>query len=177
MTADPVDLKAVARVSKRVHLKAIRLTEIRATRTSQDSGPVESSLKQQCTPSTITDDLIEVACSYSFKFRSADSDVATATIVYHIDYTLIGEAPAEESDIEQFARANGAYHSWPFVREVIYGLTSKMGFNAYTLPVLSFLNERRARPPRPDTRSIDPESPPLPSRVTDRTGPGDEGDE
>ncbi|MDE2814077.1 MAG: hypothetical protein OXM01_13680 [Gemmatimonadota bacterium] len=125
--------------------------EIRAARTSQDSGPVEPSLEQKCTPSTITDDLVEVTCSYNFQFRSGASDVATATIVYNIDYTLIGDAPLEASDIEQFARANGAYHSWPFVREAIYGLTSKMGFNAYTLPVLSFLkSERRARTQRPD---------------------------
>ena len=171
MTKDSVDFEAVARISRRVDLKAIQLTEINATRKSSASGVLQPSFEKECTPRRVEDDLIEVACSYSFKVRSADSDVAAATILYLVTYKLLGEEPADESDIEQFARANGAYHSWPFVREVIYSLTSKMGFSPYTLPVLSFLPKPRPRqelPPDvvPDTPSADPK--PSPSTTTNR---------
>ena len=137
---EAVDMVAVARVSRRIDLRAVRLAEIHATLKSdvalQDS--LKPSFEHSCVPTKVENGEIEVACSYSFKVRSSNIKVAEANILYHLTYKLFGDDPADESDIEQFAHANGAYHSWPFVRETLNSLTSKMGLPPYNLPVLSF---------------------------------------
>lgn len=69
----------------------------------------------------------------------AEAQAAQATIKYLLDYDLRGNEPLAEDDIAEFAFANGTLHSWPFVREFLYGLTAKMGFLPYTLPVFHFV--------------------------------------
>jgi hypothetical protein len=91
------------------------------------------------------------AAIHTFKVSSADAELADANMTYRVVYKLLGEEPAEPSGIEHFARANGAYHTWPFVRETIYSLTARMGFPPYTLPVLSFLPRPKPTPPVPAT--------------------------
>ena len=149
MSDQKIDLAAASRISRRVDLKEIRLTEIRATCEPHVSGsqPLQPTYdhNSMLMPAAV-DGHIEVACSYSFKVRSAEIDLAEATMTYWITYKLLGDEPAELSDIEQFARVNGAYHSWPFVRETIFSLTGRMGFPPFTLPVLSFL-PRQPTPP------------------------------
>ena len=70
-------------------------------------------------------------------------------------------------DLSQFAQANGAYHSWPFVRETIYGLTSRMGFPPYTLPVLSFVADKSKAP----EVTAEQKQPPVESPAPQETEP------
>jgi preprotein translocase subunit SecB len=145
MRADSaIDLAAAARISRRVDLREIRLVGISATCQTgpKQSGRLQPTYGHSCVPVKSEDGMLEVACSYHFKVHSAEKELAEASMTYHIFYKLVGDEPTEPSDIDHFARANGAYHSWPFVRETIFSLTSKMGFPPYTLPVLSF----QARP-------------------------------
>ncbi len=153
MSEKILDLVAASRISRRVDLRNIRLTEMRAT--SQPDlilhRHLQPSYDHDCVPVRIDTDVIEVQCSYNFRVKAADADLAQATLIYVITYGLRGEEAANESDIQHFAQANGAYHSWPFVREAVYGLTSKMGLSPYTLPVLSFQTGTResAKPEEP----------------------------
>jgi preprotein translocase subunit SecB len=109
--------------------------------------PLEPIFEHECVTTPSEKGFIEVVCSYKFKVRAAGADVADAQITYNVLYKLIGDEPPVEADITQFASANGAYHSWPFVRETIYGLTSRMGFPPYTLPVLSFVPKKAEATP------------------------------
>jgi len=142
-------MAAVGRISRRVELRDIRLTEVHATRHAALGGPLrlKPSYECNCVPVNVTDQGIEVVCSYTFKVRTSEADVAEAKIVYWIGYRLIGDDPTDEADIQHFAKANGAYHSWPFAREEIFSLTSRMGFPPYTLPVLSFLPRPQQKAP------------------------------
>lgn len=149
MTDDAIDIVAASRISRRVEIVEMSLSEIRANR-KIDVGTgrrLTPTYEYDCVPTKVGDGVIEVACSYSFKVHSSDQELAEANMTYHIIYKLLGDEPAAESDIKQFARANGAYHSWPFVRETIFSLTSKMGFPPYTLPVLSFLPKPKPSAP------------------------------
>jgi len=138
-TENSIDLAAASRVAKRVDIREIRLTDLQM---NLKGDPTKMGLvptyEHRCAPAKVEGNTIEVACSYTFKIRSEDEDLAAASMTYRIVYTLIGDEPADQSDIDQFAKANGAYHSWPFVREMIFSLTSKMGFPPYTLPVLVY---------------------------------------
>jgi hypothetical protein len=51
---------------------------------------------------------------------------------------LRGTEPLADEDVAQFALSNGTLHSWPFVRELLYALTSRIGYPPYTLGVVHF---------------------------------------
>ena len=87
---------------------------------------------------------LEVVCDYVFVAQSNDAKVIQSEIKYLLLYEIGGTEPPNQNDLVEFARANGALHSWPFVREFLYGLTSRMGFPPYTLPVMHF---NAAKPP------------------------------
>ncbi len=132
-----VDLAAAARIAKRVDLKDIRLSEITASGPIKTNGLLEPEVRHACTTRQEGDSL-EVLCSYNVRVKSGDVEVVRAEFKYTIIYTLSGDDPVESSDLEHFAFANGTYHSWPFVRQLVFDLTANMGFAPYTLPVFQF---------------------------------------
>lgn len=154
-----VDMAAVARVSRRVDLQSIRLTELALTspKLASPGNPLEPEFSQECVPLQSEPGLIVVSCSYDFNVRSLGEVVGDIRATYLIVYKLLGEeaAPTKE-DVDQFASANGAYHSWPFVRELLFGLTSKMGYPPFTLPVLSFAGPR-PKPEKKESETVAPQ--------------------
>lgn len=160
MTNPNIDMAAVARVSGRVDLQAIRLTEVSlsAPKLAQPGTTLEPEFSQECVPLPSEAGLIEVLCTYDFKVHSMGELIAQIKAKYIILYKLKGEEIPKEGDIEQFASANGSYHSWPFLRELLFGLTARMGYPPFTLPVLSFAS------PSPKSNISKPESP-----ITEKT--------
>ena len=133
-----LDLVAAARVAKRVELREIRLSEISASSPSAYHGPLHPEVNHDCSPTMHDDHHIEVLCSYNFLVKSDGDDVAKADFKYVISYEIVGDGGVEEADLQHFAFANGTYHSWPFVRQLVFDLTARMGFPPYTLPVFQF---------------------------------------
>lgn len=163
---EELDLKAASRIARRVDLKSIHLLSIDAScdATSIEMRPLTPSFDHSCEPlKSGQAGIIEVACNYTFKVKASETNVADAKMTYRIIYTLNGDEPTEESDIRHFARANGAYHSWPFARETIFGLTSRMGFPPYTLPVLSFHPKPKPKPAATETVATKPANTSPPS--------------
>jgi preprotein translocase subunit SecB len=142
-----VDFAAVARISKHIELKGVRLIQITAKCDPKVYGTLEPSVDVTCSVATHTESALEVSCAYKFNVSSAAEPVADAEIGYLLNYEIQGSPEKlDDSDIAEFARANGALHSWPFVRELLYGLTSRMGYPPYTLPVMHF--NAPATPPK-----------------------------
>lgn len=166
MTEHVIDLAAASRISRRVDLSAIRLVEIHATSVFDTTArmPLTPTYDHDCVPTRVDAEVIEVLCKYKFKVRSSDTELAEANMTYQVTYKLIGDEPTAPSDVEHFARANGAYHTWPFVRETIFSLTSKLGFPPYTLPVLSFM-------PRPKPPALPTVSEPTTTAASDQSSP------
>jgi preprotein translocase subunit SecB len=81
---------------------------------------------------------VEVFCDYTFVANSDQTPAIESAISYLLLYEISGGASSNIDDLTEFARANGALHSWPFVRELLFGLTSRMGYPPYTLPVMHF---------------------------------------
>jgi hypothetical protein len=144
-------MAAVARVSGRVNLKSIRLTELalNASRLAPPGSPLEPDFSRECVPLPSEKGSIIVSCSYGLIVRSGGDEVADIKAKYVILYGLAGEEPPAEEDVKHFASANGAYHSWPFLRELIFGLTARIGYTPFTLPVISFLPKPAAEPKPP----------------------------
>ena len=142
-----VDLAAVGRVAKRVELTGVRLAEIKAKCDPRVQGLLTPTVTLNCKIGRHDDATAEVVCDYTFVANSEEVQVIESTVQYLLIYALAGAESPSDSDLAEFAKANGALHSWPFVREVLYGLTSRMGYPPYTLPVMHF--NQQAAPPTP----------------------------
>ncbi len=155
-----VDLKAVAKIAQRVDLRDIRLTEIAATSKSHGRGLLEPKVSHDCEVRLLdSNDQFEVNCRYHFTVRTdEEEEIASATFVFTILYELAGDEEIRDGDLDEFAFANGTYHSWPFVRQLLFDLTSKMGYPPYVLPVLKFNPKNSIKAPQP-TEEIKTEEP------------------
>jgi hypothetical protein len=142
------DMAAVARIASRVELRGIRLLELAfATKKVVAYGAaLEPSFETDCSPLPSEKGSIDVGCDFSFVIRSTGEEVADTKIKYLIQYKLNGEEVPAEQDLIAFSAVNGAYHAWPFVRELIFNLTARMGFQPFTLPVLSFHTPKEPTP-------------------------------
>jgi preprotein translocase subunit SecB len=117
-------------------------------------GLLTPAVSHECVPVRNEGGVLEVACSYHFTVTSAESQIVQADFKYLISYQLETEETFSEGDIAQFAFANGTYHSWPFVRQMIFDLTSRMGYPPYTLPVFKFNPKPQAKPePEPQAKA------------------------
>ena len=148
MDKSEVDIVAASRIARRVDLQKIHLTEIKATCVpgAGSNAPLKPTYEYHCFPVKVDAGKIEIGLTYKFHVSSQEKELVNADMTYHLIYKLFGGEPTDESDLEHFAHANGTYHSWPFVREMIFGLTSRMGFPPYTLPVMSFLPRPKPKP-------------------------------
>lgn len=135
---DGVDLTAVARVSRNINLRQIRVVKVEASCSPTPYESLEPRVSVETEGVLVSERLLNVVCAYDFSVNSAGQQIASARIAYLLMYEVVGEAVVE-SDIEHFARANGVYHSWPFLRQFLFDLTAKMGFAPLTLPVFQVL--------------------------------------
>ena len=134
-----VDLAAVSRVARRVELTGVRLAAILAKCDSKVVGTsLEPEVNLDCKLGEHNESAIEVVCDYTFIAHSGETQAIESAIQYLLIYEISGAQSPSAEDMAEFARANGALHSWPFVRELLDGLTSRMGYPPYTLPVMHF---------------------------------------
>lgn len=158
-----VDFAAAGRVSQRVELKGVRVIEVSAKCEPRTIvGPLEPTITHECSYVKQSSNALGVVCSYSFVANSSAARVAEASIKYYLDFDLQGDEPLAEEDLNEFAFANGTLHSWPFVREFLFGLTSKMGYPPYNLPVFHFK-------PRPQEKKEKAEKAPSTTSAEDKS--------
>ena len=162
-----VDFIAVNRVARRVELKHIYLTQLSAKcDPSGPTGALVPTVDHTCSVRGKDGEVLEIACDYRFAVRSSATGeakgavdaptVAEATIQYLLHYHLSGSDPVADADLGEFAQANGIYHSWPFLRELVFGLTAKMGYPPFTLPVFRFNPKPPEKKPSEDNQTTLP---------------------
>lgn len=139
MTQATVDFAAIGRVSRFSELKDIRLIEVSAKCDPTAVGPLESEVSHDSSVLNRDNDSLQVSISYHFVGRAAETQVIEVTITYLVVYALKAPEPLADEDVSQFAAANGTLHSWPFVREFLHGMTSRMGFPPFKLGVMHFV--------------------------------------
>lgn len=134
------NLAAAARIARRVELRDVCIQEMSAKR----HGVAKESLSPELSDRyelKKEDSKLEILCHHHLKATSAGDEVAEITVLLKLIYEIGATAePINEADLPIFADANGAYHSWPFVREIYHSLTSRMGLPPFVLPVLRLIN-------------------------------------
>jgi len=153
-----VDFAAVARVSRFTELKDIRLTDVSAKSDPKIiAAPLESEFTQESSVVGRDSESLEVSCAYHFVGRSAGEQAISIDITYLVQYALTAKEPLADEDVSQFAVANSTLHSWPFVREFLHGLTSRMGFPPFKLGVMHFVPMKPA-PAKEDAKEETPKT-------------------
>jgi hypothetical protein len=139
-----VDFAAVGRISKFAELENIRLTSITAKCSPTASGPLQAEFKHDCVIANRTASALQVEAIYHFIGRSGDHLSVEIDATYLVAYAMKTTEALADSDISEFASANGKSHSWPFMRELLYGITSRMDLPQFTLGVMHFVPKQKA---------------------------------
>jgi preprotein translocase subunit SecB len=151
VTSNDVDLAAAVRVSRRVELRDIRLSHIAASSPTHHPGALKPHVEHECSGKTTDGELIEVTCAYRFHAMSGTEEpVLDATLTYLLVYKIIGPETVDAADLDHFAYASGTLHSWPFVRQLLFGLTANMGYPPFMLPVHKHQPAKTAKPSEPE---------------------------
>jgi len=145
----PVDFAAIGRVAKRSELKSLRLIGISAKCDKMVTGTLVPNVELACKSGLVEGNTLEVICEYTFTAHSNNVEAVSSAITYLLVYEISGSESPSPDDLTEFGRANGTLNSWPFVREVLFGLTSRMGFPPYTLPLMHFNPTPKAKEPKP----------------------------
>ena len=136
-----VDFAAVGRVARHTELRDVRVTEMSAKCSPKVTGALHPSVDLHCSIAERDEKMLEVTCDCSFSAYCGEMLAAQVQIQYLLTYELSASEHLDDDDLSQFARANGALHSWPFIREALYGMTARMGYPPFTLPVMHFHSE------------------------------------
>jgi hypothetical protein len=148
-----------------VELRDIRLLEINASGAPRSQGVLQPLVFHECEGKLQTPAVIEVVCRYRFTATQGKTEAVAATFTYMILYDLTGAEPIPEHDLKEFAFANGTYHSWPFARQLLSDVTSRLGYLPYSLPVFKFIQQPRPEPPKDIIKTpSQPPGSPEPSR-------------
>jgi preprotein translocase subunit SecB len=139
-----VDFAAVARVSRYAELKDIRVVDVYAKCDPKYMAPLEPEFSHECTVVGNEKGALDISCQYRFTGNSAQTKIVSIEIKYLLTYAISSPEPLPEADITQFANGNGTLHSWPFVREFLYSLTSRMGIPPFKLGVMHFVPTQQA---------------------------------
>ncbi len=142
-TENGVDLAAVSRVARNIDLRDIRVIQVTASCSPTPEGFLEPQITFACEGALIGPDQLNVACDYTLTVTAAGVPAATVGVMYLLVYHITGDTPSEQ-DVQQFAKVNGVYHSWPFLRQFLFDLTAKMGMPPLTLPVFQVLREKKS---------------------------------
>jgi preprotein translocase subunit SecB len=134
-----VDFAAAGRVAKRAELKSIRIIEVSGKCDPQIAAPLEPTVNVECSVVNQDVNALHILCNCQFAANTTQAQVAEARIKYLIIYEIQGTEPFAPEDVAEFATSNGTLNAWPFLREFLYGLTSKMGYPAYVLPTFHFV--------------------------------------
>ena len=66
--------------------------------------------------------------------RTRDPSVALK-VVFELSYRVPKGTQAKDAALQEFAKVNGVFNAWPYCREFIQGLTTRMGLPAVVIPV------------------------------------------
>jgi preprotein translocase subunit SecB len=152
------DFAAVGRVARRVELREIRLADLSAKLMVEGANPLTASvnLDHDCQHELLNETLL-LRCNYKISLSEGEKPVAAVSATYRILYAVSGTAPIPEADLGHFAFANGIYHSWPFLRELMFDVTAKLGFTPYTLPTFLFNPQVKPAAPKPSEEAASTE--------------------
>lgn len=136
------NLQAAFKVARRATLNDVLVTEIKAKRYGKLDGELHPQLSDEYQVVSNENNKLEILCRHHLGAASADTPIAELDIDLILVYDLAAGDALEDSDVNAFANANGAYNSWPFIREMFNSLSLRLGLPAFVLPTLLLVSPK-----------------------------------
>lgn len=133
------NLQAAYRVARRAKLSDVFVSSINAKRLSDsviDGAAIKPQFSDEYEVVSQEENRLCIRCRHRLEATMDDSNIAEILIDLNLIYDLVAGEPIDDADLREFANANGAYNSWPFVREAYQSLTLRLGLPGYVLPTL-----------------------------------------
>lgn len=162
---EPDDLAFAAAVARVVELEDVRLVRVQAELNvsvdelfSEECLLVISPIQHRVIYSEENSVLdVEVGISASLcrpqqdnsTVPTASKPLVTASATCALRYSLPASAPPAELRsrlFESFAKINGVYNAWPYLRNTIHDVTARLGIPPVVLPVYRVPRGQQARP-------------------------------
>lgn len=152
------NLAAAFKVARRAKLSDVVVTAVTAKRYGDLNGKIEPLLKDEYEVVGREESKLKILCRHSLEAASDDQQVAEIHVDINLIYDLTAGEPINDTDLAAFANANGAYNSWPFIREMFNCLTLRLGLPGFILPSLLLINPKAPAPPTPTAPAAPTES-------------------
>lgn len=157
------DIEAARELTAKSELKRIRLR-----RCVGDLQGEEHSLKEPFglaqshnAMATLIDNLLRVEVAFNFQaFDASDSKVSLFSIqcTFDVDYEIQQGFHPEQISIDAFKDGNAVFNCWPYARECVQSITSRMGLRPPPLPLLRMSPKPKpsvkASPPKPESEAL-----------------------
>jgi preprotein translocase subunit SecB len=130
---------ASSKVAKAASLEACSLIALH----SQISRPPEEvvgdhkyNTKTHTVARALRERTVEVLVTLEISLQRAEGEQpwAVLSVTVRLLYEFPAELPSKE-EIEGFARLNGTFNAWPYLREIVQSTTTRMGIPPLILPL------------------------------------------
>jgi hypothetical protein len=171
-----LDMGMAAQVAQRHVLKEIYLVDAKISRNPLTVSPETLSLEHKCFTEGLTPlDAEKYIVLCNFQVAAFDGKEPTKLIMkieaafcisYYVEESLPGPFHPDYDDetsslfLHHFMTLNPIYHSWPYWREFVQSMSSRMGFPALTVPLLEIAAKK--------TATQEPKSQPVKKQATRR---------
>lgn len=89
-----------------------------------------------------TDSFVKIADTYKLKAKSEKKIIFSIDVVYHVSFGTSEDIPLEFFDI--FNSMNLPVHTFPYLREYVHSMVSRMGLPSLVLPLKKFLGGEKS---------------------------------
>ena len=150
-------LRTVTEVVPRLEVRDIRLVNLACGLTAPPppAGSVNIDLSHTVKVELVEGNVLAVQVHYSLKANPGGADGSpflTMSVVFQLLYDGENLASITQDKLQTFGDINGVHNAWPYFREVVQNMATRMGLPALTVPLLKI---RRPKPadnaPAPNT--------------------------
>lgn len=154
---DREQLKSVLAVQRHAELTRLRLLRCEAEVFDWQAEPGASlslSLKREAKHQPSPKGTLRIEVEFEFLAKSSSESaqhVFRVRCVYDLEYRLSEDFRPSEEQVAAFKDGNAVFNCWPYAREFVHDLTTRMGLQVPPLPLLRIVPKVSAEGP-PATR-------------------------
>ncbi len=144
-----------------IQIEDVRLVELKVEAKEATINPAETALRVN--DSSRFDNLsdgFEIFHTYHLIFESVSKEDNQGEIKATFGIRFTSETKLTESYFKIFSQINLKMNTWPYWREIVQNMISKMGWPGFTMPLLKTLEKSESKvSPDPDTIKESPKKP------------------
>lgn len=140
-TMPDIDMRVISRVIQHLELEDIYLLEAKIESDSSTRSPKGAELDYKFDTEIMSkkDNILYIKCTFmvmAHRKQVRVKNLMRIKATFVLKYSIEDDKKLSTDDIDNFAKINPLYNAWPYWRELVQNLTSRMGFPTLTIPFL-----------------------------------------